>query len=188
MTFTWTVEKPFWRCGWTLSAQKRSNADRSPFGDAYVSGTAGASASSSTSKRRPSTSKSRSATQSPCSSSSTISRKASIPTLSTSTLMRARARLTRRKSVRSKIRKHASATFRYSPSSSPTNSYSVGAMRGMIDVPPPTRTSTPRMPSRSRARKAMSWMPVSERSASGAPSNAVLILRGIICVVGWRTK
>ena len=37
----------------------------------------------------------------------------------------------------------------------------------MIDVPPPTRTSTPRTPSRSRARKAMSWMPVSERSAVG---------------------
>jgi hypothetical protein len=71
--------------------------------------------------------------------------------------------------------------------SSSTNSYSVGAMRGMIDVPPPTRTSTPLTPSRSRARNAMSWMPVIERS-SGEPSNAVLILRGIACVVGWRTK
>ena len=111
-----------------------------------------------------------------------------MPTLSMSTLMRARARLTRRKSWRSKIRRHASATLRYSPSSRPTKSYSVGATRGMIDVPPPTRTSTPRTPSRSRARKAMSWMPVSERSASGVPSKAVLILRGIICVVGWRTK
>jgi hypothetical protein len=36
--------------------------------------------------------------------------------------------------------------------------------------------------------KAMSWMPVSERSSPGVPSNAVLILRGMSCVVGWRTK
>ncbi len=34
----------------------------------------------------------------------------------------------------------------------------------------------------------MSWMPVIERSTSGVPSNAVLTLRGISCVVGWRTK
>jgi hypothetical protein len=46
----------------------------------------------------------------------------------------------------------------------------------MIDVPPPTRTSTPRTPSRSRAMKAMSWMPVSERSSPGVPSNAGLDL------------
>ena len=56
--------------------------------------------------------KSRSATQSPSSSSSTSSRNASIPILSISTLIRARARLTRRNSWRSKIRMHASVTFR----------------------------------------------------------------------------
>ena len=50
--------------------------------------------------------KSRSPTQSPSSSSSTSSRTASMPTLSTSTLMRARARFTRSQSWRSKIRKH----------------------------------------------------------------------------------
>ena len=33
----------------------------------------------------------------------------------------------------------------------------------------------------------MSWMPLIARSA-GLPSKAVLILRGIACVVGWRTK
>ena len=56
--------------------------------------------------------KSRSSTQSPSSSSSTISRKASMPTLSISTLIRARARLTRSHSWRSKIRNTASETFR----------------------------------------------------------------------------
>ena len=101
--------------------------------------------------------------------------------------MRARARLTRSQSWRSKMRKTASAHLRYSPSSAVTKSTSVGAMRGMIDVPPPTRISKPRTPSRSRAMKAMSWMPVSARS-SAAPVNAVLTLRGISCVVGWRTK
>ena len=35
--------------------------------------------------------------------------------------------------------------------------------------------------------KAMSWMPVIARSASVAV-NAVLTLRGISWVVGWRTK
>jgi hypothetical protein len=57
----------------------------------------------------------------------------------------------------------------------------------MIEVPPPTRSSNPFTPSRSRARKAMSWMPEIARSA-GEPVNEVLILRGISCVVGWRTK
>ena len=57
----------------------------------------------------------------------------------------------------------------------------------MIDVPPPTRISTPFTPSRSRGMKPMSWMPVMARSSSVAV-NAVLILRGISCVVGWRTK
>jgi len=62
----------------------------------------------------------------------------------------------------------------------------------MIEVPPPTSISAPRTvprPSISlvRALKAMSWMPEIARSR-GDPSNAVLILRGIACVVGWRTK
>ncbi len=57
----------------------------------------------------------------------------------------------------------------------------------MIEVPPPTRTSTPFTPSRSRGMKAMSWMPVIARSASDAV-NAVFTLRGISWVVGWRTK
>src|SRR5680860_1001646 len=48
----------------------------------------------------------------------------------------------------------------------------------MIEVPPPTRTSKPLTPSRSRLRKAMSWMPVIARSSS-EPVKAVLILRGI---------
>ena len=34
----------------------------------------------------------------------------------------------------------------------------------------------------------MSWMPVIARSVVGVPSKAVLTLRGISCVVGWRTK
>ena len=67
----------------------------------------------------------------------------------------------------------------------------VGATRGMIEVPPPTRSSTPWTSSpsisRTRAMKAMSWMPVMARSAS-EPVNAVLILRGMSWVVGWRTK
>ena len=110
-----------------------------------------------------------------------------MPNLSTNTFRRARARLARSQSWRSKMRKTASAIFRYSPSSARANAYSVGAIRGMIDVPPPTRTSKPRSPSRSRARNAMSWMPVMERSAS-EPVNAVLTLRGMSWVVGWRTK
>ena len=57
----------------------------------------------------------------------------------------------------------------------------------MIEVPPPTRTSTPRTPSRTRGMKAMSWIWVMALSSSVAV-NAVLTLRGIACVVGWRTK
>ena len=73
--------------------------------------------------------------------------------------------------------------------SASTKSYNVGAMRGMIDVPPPTTTWKPLTPSSlTLEMKAMSWMPVIERSSAGVPSNAVLILRGISCVVGWRTK
>ena len=77
----------------------------------------------------------------PCSSSSTWLRSSSMPYLSTNTLMRARARLTRSHSWRSKMRKTASAIFRYSPLSSSTKSYSAGATRGMIEVPPPTSIS-----------------------------------------------
>ena len=57
----------------------------------------------------------------------------------------------------------------------------------MIEVPPPTRTSTPRTPSRTRGVNAMSWIWVIALSSSVA-LNAVLTLRGIACVVGWRTK
>ena len=57
----------------------------------------------------------------------------------------------------------------------------------MIEVPPPTRISTPRTPSRSFGTKPMSWILVIATSDSEA-ENAVLILRGISCVVGWRTK
>ncbi len=57
----------------------------------------------------------------------------------------------------------------------------------MIEVPPPTRTSTPRTPSRSRGMNAMSWIWVIALSSSVA-LNAVLNLRGIAWVVGWRTK
>ena len=110
-----------------------------------------------------------------------------MPILSTRTLIRARARLTRSQFWRSKIRRAASAHLMYSPSSAVTNSARVGATRGMIDVPPPTRSSKPLTPSRSRARKAMSWMPEIARSSS-EPVKEVLILRGISCVVGWRTK
>ena len=57
----------------------------------------------------------------------------------------------------------------------------------MIEVPPPTTISTPRTPSRSFGMKPMSWIRVIATSSSVAV-NAVLILRGISCVVGWRTK
>ena len=57
----------------------------------------------------------------------------------------------------------------------------------MIEVPPPTRTSTPRTPSRSFGTNAMSWMRVIALSSSVAV-NAVFTLRGIACVVGCRTK
>ena len=57
----------------------------------------------------------------------------------------------------------------------------------MIEVPPPTRISTPRIPSLTLGTKAMSWIRVIALSASVAV-NAVLTLRGIAWVVGWRTK
>ena len=122
MTFTCTVEKPACFCAVTFAARNASNSDRSPFGEPYDAGTAGAFASSSWMKRRGCGSKSRSATQSPFSSSSTWLRSSSIPNLSTNTLMRARARFTRSQSWRSKMRKTASATLRYSPLSASTNS------------------------------------------------------------------
>ena len=110
-----------------------------------------------------------------------------MPNLSTKTLMRARARFARSHSWRSKTRMTASVTFRYSPSSAETNSRRVGATRGMIEVPPPTRISNPFTPSRMRGMNATSWIPVIARSSSVA-AKAVLTLRGISCVVGWRTK
>ena len=79
--------------------------------------------------------------------------------------MRARARFTRSQSCLSKRRNTASAHFRYSPSSAVTKSTSVGATRGMIDVPPPTRISKPLTPPETFAMNAMSWMPVIERSS-----------------------
>ncbi len=89
-------------------------------------GGAGAADSSSRSGSIRSIENSRSSTQSPSSSRSTISRTASMPILSTRTLIRARARLTRSQSWRSKIRSTASVTRRYSPSSAPTKSSSLG--------------------------------------------------------------
>ena len=88
------------------------NSRLSPLGVAEACGFTGAPASSSYSNRILSRLKSRSSIQSPVSSSSTISRNASIPILSTRTLIRARARLARSHSWRSKMRMHASVTFR----------------------------------------------------------------------------
>ena len=70
---------------------------------------------------------------------------------------------------------------------SPEQFRGLGEIRGMIEVPPPTRISKPLTPSRTRGMKPMSWMPVIARSSSVAVK-AVLTLRGISCVVGWRTK
>ena len=76
--------------------------------------------------------------------------------------MRARARLARRSSWRSKMRSTASETFRYSPSSTDANSQKGAPTRGMIEVPPPVRISKPltSWPSISRMRgtKPRSWM------------------------------
>ena len=121
-TATSIVEKPSWRCARTLDALKRSNSVPSPLGLECWIGAGGALPSSSSTNSRCSTEKSRSATQSPSSSSSAWRRSSSIPNLSTKTLIRARARLTRSHSWRSKIRMTASVTFRYSPSSAPTKS------------------------------------------------------------------
>ena len=70
----------------------------------------------------------------------------------------------------------ASVILRYS--SVLTNSYSVGAMRGMIDVPPPITILNPRCPSLTAGRNPTSCMPVIAQSRA-QPENAVLILRGI---------
>ena len=110
MIFTSTVEKPSWRCAWTLPSRKRSNSVRSPLGEAACAAASPArwpprrrrSAGARPARRRIRAPP----TQSPSSSSSTCSRKASMPILSTRTLIRARARLTRSQSWRSKIRKH----------------------------------------------------------------------------------
>ena len=45
---------------------------------------------------------------------------------------------------RSKTRRMASATRMYSPLSTRANSQTVSAMRGIVEVPPPTRISKPR--------------------------------------------
>ena len=120
---TSTVTKPAWRCARVLAATKRSNSRASPLGDRVGAGAARARRPPRRRRRAAAVgSKSRSATQSPRSSSSTISRKASMPMRSTSTLMRARARFARSSSWRLKIRSTASVTLRYSPSSAPTNS------------------------------------------------------------------
>ena len=73
--------------------------------------------------------------------------------------------------------------------SASTNSFRVGATRGMIEVPPPTRISTPGLLSVASftGMKPTSWMPVIARSSAVAVK-AVLTLRGISWVVGWRTK
>ena len=61
-------------------------------------------------------------------------------------------------------------------------------MRGMIDVPPPTRTSKPRTPSRVAGDEG-DVVDAGDRAVLvGAPLKAVLTLRGMSCVVGWRTK
>ena len=112
MTRTVTAEKPAWRWATTFDSTKRSNSERSPFGLAAAAGGAGAFDSSSSMNSSRSIEKSRSSTHSPSSSASTISRKASMPILSTRTLIRARARLTRSHSWRSKIRSIASVTLR----------------------------------------------------------------------------
>ena len=111
-TFTSIVEKPSWRWGRTLAATKRSNSERSPLGEPGATGGGGALACSSSMNSSGSGVKSRSATQSPFISSSTISRKASMPILSIRNLIRARMRFARSSSWRSKIRRTASETFR----------------------------------------------------------------------------
>ena len=103
--------------------------------------------------------------------------------------MRAFILFLRSSSDASNTRSTASQTRRKSLTG--TNSYSVGAMRAMMERPPPTTILKPRSscPSTSRTRgmKPMSWMLVMAQSLS-QPENAVLILRGMDCVTGWRRK
>ena len=151
MTLTWTAEKPSWRCGSTLAATEAPELRPSPFGEPYAPAARARWPPRRAGTARWSIEKSRSATQSPSSSSSTSSRIASMPILSTSTLMRARARLTRSQSWRSKMRKHGLGPLEVlAVVGGRRTRTSVGATRGMIDVPPPTRISKPLTPSRSR--------------------------------------
>ena len=82
--FTSTVEKPCWRCAWTLASRKRSNSVRSPLGEAASGGAFGRAGllvvveAQALDQLGPN---SRSSTQSPSSSSSSRSRKASIADL-----------------------------------------------------------------------------------------------------------
>ena len=187
-TLTWTAEKPSWRWASTFAARKRRNSVRSPFGEPGATGGSGAPASSSCRNSRSPVEKSRSATQSP------------LQLLLDLLAHRLDADL---------VDHHLEAGARAVDAQpvlaveDPQDGLGVlevlavvGAhevdqrrarSRGMIDVPPPIRISKPLTPSRSRAMKATSWMPVSARSVS-EPVNAVLTLRGISCVVGWRTK
>ena len=141
-------------------------------------------------RRRPSTSKSRSATQSPWQLLVDLSlRSSSMPNLSTKTLMRARARLTRSQSWRSKMRKTASATFEVLAVVGPDE---VVERRG--DARHDRRAAADAdleaalTPSRSRGDEG-DVVDAGERAVLvGEPSKAVLTLRGMSCVVGWRTK
>ena len=191
MTFTSTVEKPSWRCGCTFEAANAANSLASPLALPKFDGGPGALACSLSTNSSGSGLKSRSLTQSPSSSSSTMRRNSSMPTLSIRNLMRARARLARRNSWRSKMRSTASEIFRYSPSSTVANSQKGAPTRGMIEVPPPVRISKPltSWPSISRMRgtKPRSWMLVIARSSSVAV-NATLNLRGSSWQTSLRTK
>ena len=89
--------------------------------------------------------------------------------------MRAFIRFLRSSSDRWNILMAASVTFRYS--SAVTKSYSVSAMRGMIDVPPPISSWNPFSPSRTLGMKPMSWIAVMAQSFS-QPEKAVFHLRG----------
>ena len=99
--------------------------------------------------------------------------------------MRAFIRFLRSSAVWWNTRMTASVTLRYS--STGTKSYSVGAILGMIDVPPPVSSWKPRLPSTIFGMKPMSWMAVMAQSRS-QPEKAVLNFRGSACVYGWRTK
>ena len=133
--------------------------------------------------------------QSFASSSLIFSMKAGAPILCSRNLMRALLRFLRsrpgRSPSRSKMRRIASETRMYSPSSSGANSQTVSARRGMVEVPPPTRSSKPYSfcplaPVRSRAMKPRSWK---LEPALSAPllENEVLNLRGKRWQIGLRS-